>query len=32
MAHADLFVSNRAQEQVFAPIAAWLAEPRGDAL
>jgi len=25
-------VSNRAQEQVFAPIAAWLAEPRGDAL
>jgi len=27
MAHADLFVSNRAQEQVFAPIAAWLAAP-----
>ena len=25
MAHADLFVSNGAQEGVFAPIAAWLA-------
>jgi pimeloyl-ACP methyl ester carboxylesterase len=27
MAHADLFVSNGAQESVFAPIAAWLAAP-----
>jgi pimeloyl-ACP methyl ester carboxylesterase len=27
MAHADLFVSNGAQEQVFAPIAAWLVAP-----
>lgn len=26
MAHADLFVSNGAQEGVFAPIAGWLAE------
>ena len=27
MAHADLFVSNGAQEGVFAPIAGWLASP-----
>jgi hypothetical protein len=27
MAHADLFVSNGAQEGVFEPIAAWLAAP-----
>lgn len=28
MAHADMFVSNHAQERVFRPIARWLAEPR----
>ncbi len=28
MAHADLFVSNGAQEGVFAPIAEWLVEPK----
>lgn len=27
MAHADMFVSNHAEERVFAPIARWLAEP-----
>lgn len=28
MAHADMFVSNHAQERVFRPIAGWLADPR----
>ncbi len=28
MAHADMFVSNHAQERVFLPIARWLADPR----
>lgn len=27
LAHADLFVSDPAQERVFAPVAAWLARP-----
>jgi len=27
LAHADLFISDPAQERVFAPIAAWLAKP-----